>query len=379
MAALLVAAACATASSAKQRPDYLFVWASDTDKAQSDFLAVLDAGTGRVISTAPTGTKGSAAHHTEHFMPKGGRLFANGFGAGRTWIFDLRNPTKPTVAGDFGDTATLMHAHSFERLPNGNVLATYQMGDHRNDSPGGLAEIAPDGRILRTSSAADPAAKTFIRAYSLAVVPKLDRVVTTTSDMHSKGVAETIQIWRLSDLKLLLTLPLPPGPRGKEQQDSAEPRLLPDGRTVMVNTFNCGLYRLTGLETVSPRAQFVHDFGTGECALPVLSGRYWVQTDTGLPGLVSLDLSDPSSPRVVDRLKLAEGEEPHWISIAPDGRRIVISSGRNALKSKVMLATIDQRTGKLVLERKFVVDFDRATWPHGDSGPAIPHGAVFSR
>jgi len=374
-----MAAACATASSAKRGGDYLFVWASDADKEQSDFLAVLDAKTGNVISTALTGTKGGVAHHTEHRMPEGGMLFANGFGAGRTWVFDLRHPTKPTVAASFGDAGELMHAHSFERLPNGNVLATYQMGDHNNETPGGLAEISPHGRILRTSSAADPSAHTFIRAYSLAIVPKLDRVVTTTSDMHSKGVAETIQIWRLADLKLLHTIPLPPGPRGKEHQDSAEPRLLPDGRTVMVNTFNCGLFRIVGLETDTPSAQLVHDFGAGECALPVVSGRFWVQTGTGLPGLVSLDLSNPSMPRVVDRLKLGSGEEPHWISLAPDGQRIIISSGHKALESKLLMARINPRNGKLALDKNFSVTFDRLAWPHGNSGPAIPHGAVFSR
>ena len=372
-------AGVATTSSAKQGQDYLFVWASDADKQQSDFLAVLDAKSGQVLATELTGTTGSSAHHTEHLLHKSRFLFANGFGAGRTWIFDLRTPLKPKVTGSFGDAGSLMHAHSFERLPNGNVLATYQMGDHHNQTPGGLAEITPDGRIVRTSSAADTSTKTFIRAYSLAVVPKLDRVVTTTSDMHSKGVADTVQVWRLSDLKLLRTVPLPPGPRGKEHQDSAEPRLLADGETVMVNTFNCGLYRIVGLRGDRPGAQFVHDFGSGECALPVITGRYWVQTDTGLPGLVSLDVSIPSKPRVIDRLKLADGEEPHWISLAPDGRRIILSSGRKALKSRLMMARVDPRSGRLALDREFAVDFDRESWPHGTSGPAVPHGAVFNR
>ena len=272
-------------------------------------MAVLDAATGKVLATVATGTKNSVAHHTEHQMPLGGHLFANGFAAGRTWIFDLHNPLKPAVVGSFGDANGLMHAHSFVRLPNGNVLATYQMGDHHNDTPGGLAEIAPDGRVICTSSAADPAAHSFIRAYSLAIIPRLDRVVTTTSDMHSKGVAETVQLWRLSDLKLLNTIPLPPGPRGKEQQDSAEPRVLADGRTVIVNTFNCGLYRMVGLDSDHPSAEFIYDFGTGQCALPVVSGKFWVQTDTGLPGLVSVDMSNPSRPRVVDRLNSWQGRK----------------------------------------------------------------------
>jgi hypothetical protein len=197
--------------------------------------------------------------------------------------------------------------------------------------------------------------------------------------MDSKGVSDTVQVWRLSDLKLLRTISLPPGPRGKEHQDSAEPRLLADGKTVMVNTFNCGLFLMVGLKGNMPSAKLVHDFGTGECALAVVAGHYWVQADTGLPGLVSLDIADPANPRVVDRLQLGQDEQPHWISLAPDGRRIIISGGHKALEKKVLMATIDPRSGKLSLDRDFSVNFDRQSWPHGNSGPAIPHGAVFSR
>jgi len=308
-------------------------------------------------------------------MAPGGMLFANGFGAGRTWVFDVRSPLAPKVAAEVG-AARYHHPHSFARLPNGHVLATFQMADHANELPGGIAEIDDAGQVVRQS---EPAAVTgqFVRPYSLAVVPALDRVVTTSADMHSKGVARTVQIWRLSDLKLLHSVVLPEGPRGKEGDDPAEARLLNDGRTVMVDTFNCGLYRLSGIEGDSPSARLVHDFGTGECALPVISGNYWVMTDTGLPGLVSLDISNPDHPRLVSKLKLAEGMGPHWISLRPDGRRILISSGRGNLQSKILFATIDGK-GQLALEPR-EIDFNRATWPHGATGPAIPHGAVFAR
>ena len=356
----------------------------DADAQQSDFLAVIDLNPksptfARVVATAPTGVKKSFSHHTEHQMPVGNILFANGFGAGQTWLFDLSQPRSPKVRASFTNAGALMHPHSFVRLPNNNVLATFQMVGHDNMAPGGIAEISRSGAVLRTSpvTGIDPAE--FVRPYSLAIVPKLDRIVTTTADMHGKAASRTVQIWRLSDLKLLATLPLPPGPRGKEQLDSAEPRLLADGRTVMVSTFNCGLFLIDGLASDRPSARLVHDFGTGECALPVVAGRYWVQTDTALPGLVSLDISSPGRPRVVDRLKLQPDQEPHWISLGPDGRRIVISGGGKALKNRILLAKIDPKTGKLALDPNIAIDFDRKSWPHGDSGKAIPHGAVFSR
>ena len=65
-------------------------------------------------------------------------------------------------------------------------------------------------------------------------------------------------------------------------------------------------------------------------------------------------------------------------SLAPDGKRIVIS-GRGAMESRLLVATIDAKSGKLALDPSIDIDFDRVKWPHGNSGKAIPHGAVVSR
>jgi len=378
---IILQSACVSAPSPPPlSSELVFAWARDADEKDSDFLAVIETSPtspafGQIVATAPVGATGTRSHHTEHEMAPGGMLFANGFGAGRTWVFDVRSPLAPKVAAEVG-AARYHHPHSFARLPNGHVLATFQMADHANELPGGVAEIDDAGRVVRQSEPAAVAGQ-FVRPYSLAVVPALDRVVTTSADMHSKGVARTVQIWRLSDLKLLHSVVLPEGPRGKEGDDPAEARLLKDGRTVMVDTFNCGLYRLSAIEGDSPSARLVHDFGTGECALPVISGNYWVMTDTGLPGLVSLDISDPDHPTVASKLKLAEEMGPHWISLRPDGRRILISSGRGGLQSKILFATIDGK-GQLALEPR-EIDFSRQNWPHGATGSAIPHGAVFAR
>jgi hypothetical protein len=163
--------------------------------------------------------------------------------------------------------------------------------------------------------------------------------------------------------------------------------VLSDGKTVVVSTFSCGLYLLKDLESQSPSAELIHSMGDGgECALPVVAGRFWVQTDTAIPGLVAFDMSDPDHPKEVSRLILAKGMQPHWIALAPDGSRIVISGGKQALLTRVLLATIDPRTGELKLDTRFRdkgsaqagISFDRASWPHGTTGRAVPHGAVFS-
>lgn len=388
----LALAGCAAMPAAAPNGDYLFVWASDVGAKRADFLAVIDSGPssphyGQVIATLPTTVANARAHHTEHVMPAGGKLFANAFAAGKTFIFDLRDPRHPKLESSFQDAGEFMHPHSFARTAKGTVLATFQMRGHGNGEPGALVELSAAGKVLRASRAADPEAEPFIRPYSLAVVEPLDRVVTSSADMHGKDVSHSIQVWRLSDLKLLRTVRLPAGPNGDEGEDPAEPRVLADGRTVVVSTFNCGLYLLNGIDGPAPSAEFVHAFAGGvECALPVVAGRYWVATSVKR-GLIALDMTDPRKPVEVSRLVLPDGQGPHWISLAPDGRRIVVSGGKLARETRILLVTIDPASGKLSLDDSFRdpgsvtpgVSFDRASWPHGATGKALPHGAVFSR
>jgi hypothetical protein len=56
-----------------------------------------------------------------------------------------------------------------------------------------------------------------------------------------------------------------------------EPRVLRDGRTVLVNTIECRLYQVTGLEGIDPQLKVVHQEPQRGCAMPVLIGDYWVQ------------------------------------------------------------------------------------------------------
>jgi hypothetical protein len=371
------------------------VWAGDADRRESDFLAVIGADPGSpdygaVVTTLPVGDRGTMPHHVEHEMPGGGVLWASGFETGRTYRFDLRDPTHPRLLGSFGDAGPFGHPHSYARLPNGHVLATFQQqaGDTAPRT-GGLVELDSDGRIVRSASAAVPVVDSAVRPYSLVVLPGIDRVVTTATDMHLQVRSRAVQVWRLSDLTLLQTILLSPGPRGDEQWLTAEPRLLADGHTVLVNTFTCGLYRLHGLEGDSAAAEWVHSSawdGKTFCAVPVVVGRFWVQPSGPEHALLSLDVSDPGRPREVGRLTLAPDEIPHWLGLEPDGTRLVIT-GYRALGSRVLLARVDSSSGTITLDSTFTtpgaarpgVDLERARWPHGPGGRAIPHGAVFSR
>lgn len=398
--ASLAFAACAApshdAEPATASHEYLYLWTASADTTQPDFLAVLDvtedtARYGRLVTTVAVPGRRNGPHHTEHELADDRLLFANGFGSGQSFVFDLTTPAQPRIAHQFGDLAGFTHPHSFVRLPNGHVLAAFQM-QHRDGHmlPGGLVEMTTAGEVVRSGSAWSPGADTGLRVYSAGVIPALDRVVTTTTDMEKVFTASRhVQLWRLSDLTLLQTIALPHGPAGDEGLLTAEPRLMADGRTMLVSTFNCGLYLMEGVDTDAPSARLVSSFPRKEgtsCAIPVISGHYYVVTVPAWSAVVSLDISDPRVPREVSRVTLGEGDVPHWIAISPDQRRVVIT-GYNDLQHRVVIARFDSTTGALALDERFREEgatepgfrMDDKAWPHGGSAKGVPHGTVFSR
>ena len=394
---LLSNSLCIAAEPASGATQYLYLWTASADKSQPDFLDVLDVTErdgryGRLVTTVPVPGRGNGPHHTEHEMPADRQLFANGFESGQSFVFDLTDPAEPRIVRQFGDIAGFSHPHSFLRLPNGNVLATFQMR-HDPESgavrTGGIVEMTPGGEAVRSSSADAAGIDPGQRVYSGQVVPAFDRLVTTTTDMHGESAASrNLQLWRLSDLALLRTFPLPDGPAGNEGLLTAEPRLMPDGKTVLVSTFSCGLYQMEGLDGDSPSARLVASFPRKPdtfCAIPVISGHYYLVTVPAWSAVVSLDISDPSAPIEVSRLTLAPEDVPHWIAISPDQRRVVIT-GYEALQHRALIARFDPASGKLTIDERFREEgstepgfrLDNKSWPHGGNSKGIPHGAVFS-
>ncbi len=378
----------ATVPSGHKSSDYLFLWSADEDKQHEDFLAVMDVRHGspkfgQIVATLPVGEKGTVPHHTEHELDASGELFANGFASQHSFVFDLNEPERPRLLTNFKPPPPFSRPHSYARLPNGNLVVTLQEKGGKVFQPGGLMEVTARGAVVRTVDAADDAVDPHVMPYSAEVVPALDRLVTTSADMHARWVSQAVQVWTLPDLERVRTIVLPPGPNGKEGWDPAEARVLGDGSTVLVGTFSCGLYLLEGLETSTPGARFIHDFGGGDCALPVVVGHYWVQTVPDAHALVALDVSEPSRPREVSRLIVGDEFKPHWIAAEPSGRRIVLTG----YGPRVLLVSMDPATGKLGLIESFRdagakvagVSFNRTDWPHGSSGNAVPHGAVFDR
>lgn len=382
LAPLLLLPIVAWAARTAAPSQYLFIWASNLG-AGNDFLATIDMAEksptfGQVLAKAEVDVKRGQAHHTEHEMTSAGTLFANLFRTGRTYLFDLHNPLAPKVLTKFDNVGPYSHPHSFVRLPGGRILSTFQESGHGNTGPGGIVELSPSGEVVTIAPASDPNYNGFCRPYSLAYSTRLDRIVTTCYDMHKSRPTKAIQFWRLSTLDLLKTIELPNGPRGIEGLESGEPRLLPDGVTFYVATFNCGLFRLKDVTSDAPKAELVHDFGGQSCALSVLMDQYWIQAVE--PRYVTtLDISNPAQPREVARLELEPKDDPHWLAREPQGRRIVITGGNpvktEGLFGRILIATVDSG-GRIKLDPRLK---DPATGKPGiHLNQASPHGAVFS-
>ncbi len=102
-----------------------------------------------------------------------------------------------------------------------------------------------------------------------------------------------------------------------------------------------------------------------------------------VPGLIVLDVSDPAKPIEVSRLTRDERYRmPHWLAADHTSGRLVVT-GDGA--SWVLIVDLHEETGALTVDEAFRddgvahpgIDFNRLQWPHGETGGAIVHGALF--
>jgi hypothetical protein len=90
-----------------------------------------------------------------------------------------------------------------------------------------------------------------VRPYAFALLPAIDRFVVTSAPMMEDYTADAVQVWRLSGLTRVATLPVPPARLAdgrvlaKGHELPFEPRVMPDG-SVLLNTYGCGFYHITG-------------------------------------------------------------------------------------------------------------------------------------
>lgn len=412
---VILGAATTSASAAppvKQPSPYVLAFVGDRDEKQSDFFAVVDvrpksATRGKVVATLPIGMTASMPHHLEYKLPKKGQLlFANAHHHETTLLVDTSDPLHLKLAKTLGPPAPFRFGHDFARVGKDKVLAGFLRSEGKSPDPedklvpanhGGLAEYTADGKLLRVASAAVPGFKEPIRPYAIVPMLGLDRIVTTSAPMMEDHSADVVQIWRYSDLKLLHTIAVPPGTRsdGSPLPGAGRypfgPRLLKDG-SILMNSYGCGFYRLTEINSAKPKLANVYTIqvpepekpgGTrGACSIPVIKGRYWIMPVGRAHTVVVLDINNPAQPREVSRLNTRGTFNPHWAALDPQSDRVVIGAELGG-EQGMFLLKFDERKGQLRFDETIntgepgYIDFEKQEWPHGDSGAAWAHAALF--
>lgn len=386
---------------------YLYIWAGDADRAEGDqdFLIVVDADPSSptfadVVTTAPVGSTGSGPHHAEPVAPQHGLLFANGFGGDRTFLFDLTSPMQPVVAGELELPPEYNFLHSFLRMQDGHVLTTAQEGgrDHPG-TVGGLVEFDAEGGYLQAGSAATEGYET-IRPYAIDVFPDVDRVLSSSFSMKLERSDNVVQLWRLSDLTLLATVPVPPirptheppcyfdelvagdecsVDRVPGHDRTFEIRRLTDDLAIM-NTLACGFYAVSGVQSDALQLEVIMNWpDMAACGVTTIVGDYYIVPVGFSDRVISVDISDPLQPSPVDTMYVGDGLSPHWSQVDPGTNRFILT-GDGPSGPMVRLYHVDPNTGEITLDEAFgSLDLEREAWPHGATGPAAPHAALFGR
>jgi hypothetical protein len=401
---------------APARPDeespYLLISAGDQDGADSDFLAVIDLrsdspNAGKVIATMPTSMKSSLPHHMEYTLPPAGELlFMNAHHHEMSMLVDLSDPRAPRIAKTFMPPPPLRFPHDYSRTPTGTRLVGFLRSEGKSvdttetatpGNYGGIAEYTTNGNLLRTVMAGNAGSKP-VRPYAFALLADVDRLVVTSAPMMESTSADVVQIYRYSDFKLLKTIALPAGKVADgrvidgSQRAGFGPRVLADG-SVFFNSYGCTFYRLSEIGSDNPRLHTFFALETppppkagwlrGSCGIPVVFGQYWINPVGQLHTVIVLDIADPTNPREVFRLPTPRTFNPHWLARDPRSNRLVLGAELGGEEGFYILR-FDAQSGRLSFDPALkgeglmgYVSLKTQSWPHGETGPAWGHAALF--
>src|SRR6266568_4032491 len=386
---------------------YLLVWAGDADRQNSDFLAVLDADPtspsyGKVLRTYPVRSRGNEPQALIAVPRADRRVFASGVLTNRTFVFDVRQPLAARLVhiDEPGAGRRFGAPHDYVTLPNGHVVGTCADPLRYRGEP-------------REIPAADPAARHLIIApFGAAASPSLGRLVTTnaghgyaatTRSERMPGIS--VQVWKLDGPSFLKTTILDADKRGEENLGPITARFLQRKPMLFVSTDQGGgLYASDSIDTPNPSFQLVFDFGPGALGGGTAitpDDRFLVEALAGSSRVVSLDLADPWHPKLVSAVRLdrdpldtskARRGGPHGVAMSADGTHIAVADYtvdvpgyRQDGDHRVYMLRLDPATGRLRIDGAFQdeltgevgVSFERASWPHGETGPARPAGLLF--
>ncbi len=169
-----------------QHESVLYVWTSDADQKDADFLTVIDASPtsstyGTIITTVPTSAPANEAHHFGYTV-NADRIFAGGLFSNRLFIYDVatdpRHPTLVKTVPDLAASTGFSGPHTFYAVPGGVMIA--MLGAKDGGAPGALVQLDNDGNFVKALPAPD-------YMYDVGIKPELNRC--STAVRHRRPVA----------------------------------------------------------------------------------------------------------------------------------------------------------------------------------------------
>ncbi len=312
----------------------LYVWTRDADEKDSDFIAVVDADPesrsfGKVIGTAPAGSKATEAHHFG-YNAETDRIFAGGLFSNELFIYDVgTDPRRPRLLKSRSlDETGHSGPHTLYAVPGGMMIA--MLGDVDGGGPGGLIMLDDDGNFRGAYPGPNHrGAPVFM--YDVGVKPEMNRMITSSwaFPQHIKHgpaapehVGNAVVVWDWKTREVIQV----------EELDKAplEVRWLhgPDGLGGYINTaYGATLWYWEDADK-DGRLEFNRVVRLPEGSAP---GDVRISPDNrllyvslfGTNEVQQYDITDRLKPRLISTVEVPH---PNMMKLSPDGRRLYVSN-----------------------------------------------------
>ncbi len=356
-----------------QHESLLYVWTSDADGKDPDFVTVIDADPtsptyATVIATAATSAAGNEAHHFG-YTADAGRIFAGGLFSNRLFIYDVKtDPRHPRLArtiSDLAATTGYSGPHTFYAVPGGVLVA--MLGGKDGGAPGAVVKLDNDGNFVRASPAPE-------YMYDVGVKPELNLMVTSSwAHPHNimKGptpmdqVGDEVVGWDFTTGKVLQQAHLDKAP--------LEVRWL-HGAAARGGFINCAFGNSVWYwEVKDGKLAFSRVLQLADGSIPAdmrisYDNKFLFVSLFGAGSVQQYDISSPAKPTLVSSVAVPQAQ---MMKLTPDNRRLYISNSLlSNLDGKVpyRVRLINVGPGGMSLDPKFDVDFE-----HFATGEARPH------
>ena len=359
---------------AGQHESLLYVWTSDADQKDPDFLTVIDAnpkspGYGKIIAMAPTGSPANEAHHFG-YTANADRIFAGGLFSNRLFIYDVASdPTHPKLVKTVPDLAAstgYSGPHTFYAVPGGVLIA--MLGSKDGGAPGALVQLDNDGNFVKAMPAPE-------YMYDVGIKPELNLIVTSSwahphavkaGNTPMDQVGDEVNAWDYKTGKVIQTEHLDKAP--------LEVRWL-HGAAARGGFINCAFGNSVWHWRVGAdgKLAFTRVIKLADGSIPAdmrisYDNRFLFVSLFGGGAVQQYDIADPLHPKLVSTVSIPQAQ---MLKLTPDNQRLYVSNSLlSNLDGKVPYAVrlLNVTPTGLVIDPKFDVDFE-----HLATGAARPH------